>query len=106
MRRELRRRAPLCHAYERAAIHEDMPVAPGLAGDPLHRIMTVTADLQADVVALLAAGTAASPDFHLHEDVATLHESPEILIAAAVDVVLRQLQNRRRLARQVRWLED
>src|SRR5579872_1984805 len=102
MRGKLCRRVPLRHADERAAIHADVAIAPWLGGDPFHRVMAVTTDLQADVVALLAAGAAASPHLDLHEHIAALDESLEILIAAAVDVVLRQLQDRRRLALEVR----
>src|SRR6185437_11438336 len=83
-----------------------MPIAPGPACDPLHHVVAVAADLQPYVVALLATGAAAPPHLHLHENIAALYECLEVLIAAAVDVILRQLEDRRRLALEVRRLED
>ena len=84
----MRRGTPLRQAHERAAVHEDMPVAPGLGCYPFHRVVPVAADLKAESVAFLATGAAASAHLHLDEDIAALDEGNEILMAAAVDAVL------------------
>src|ERR1700683_3182716 len=87
---------PLGYADERTTKHHDMSVAPGLGRDPLHHVVAVAPNLQAQIVALYAARAAAAAHVHLYENITAPRVSSDIATAAIINVVLSQGQHCRR----------
>lgn len=97
---------PLRHSNERATVHHDSPVAPGLRCNPFHNVATVPPNLQTKIVVLVTSGSAAPPHVYLHENVTAPDETGEFATLGAIDVVLSEFQHSRRSDLQIRGFED